>query len=417
MCFAALSVTLVVLSGCGRDAPTATGSATPTSLPGVAADALASFQWSEIPKAPISVRGGASIAWSGHELLAWGGQSGEHGEVLHGDGAAYDPATKTWRVLPDSPLSPRTAQASVFTDAGWFVWGGYDRLTGTFKVSNQGALYDPSADKWTQLPPSPLSPRATATAFWTGTEVIVLSGHPAVLTNDTRGKVDSAAFNPSTNTWRTLPALPAVSGHKYEVPAAVWTGDELFAWWPWDATETNGSETLGTSGYDLFAYSPAHNQWRAIRDTGRTTGVGDPVWTGTEIIVPATPPFNGAMAGPPPRDLQGGRYRPATNTWNRIAHGRVDDITHTTVWTGGSLVSISMGLLGDPQNGDVTPGDTSAWDPTTDTWAKLPSAPYAPSGDNSLVWTRHELLGWGQFYRFNSSASSTPVEVGMRFGP
>jgi hypothetical protein len=51
-------------------------------------------------------------AWTGSELLVWGGWSGtcgyEFAEAFPGDGAAYDPATDSWRMPSEALLqSPR----------------------------------------------------------------------------------------------------------------------------------------------------------------------------------------------------------------------------------------------------------------------------------------------------------------------
>ena len=60
------------------------------------------------------------------------------------DGAAFDPATQQWRVLPPSGLSAR-APLSVWTGDELIVWGTSFRT----KVRPlDGAAYDPASDAW-----------------------------------------------------------------------------------------------------------------------------------------------------------------------------------------------------------------------------------------------------------------------------
>ena len=106
----------------------------------VSAAQLATGHWSELPPAPITPRAGASVVWTGTELLVWGGESDD--QTLHGDGAAYNPTTRRWRTLPPAPLSPRVQQAEVWDGGEMLVWGGYDHVSPTGHVTNDGAAYD-----------------------------------------------------------------------------------------------------------------------------------------------------------------------------------------------------------------------------------------------------------------------------------
>ena len=66
--------------------------------------------WRPIPTAPVPARGFAGAAWSGREVLIWGGQPALTTQARAftsvGRGAAYDPATNRWRALPLSPRGP-----------------------------------------------------------------------------------------------------------------------------------------------------------------------------------------------------------------------------------------------------------------------------------------------------------------------
>src|SRR5690348_1640811 len=66
----------------------------------VTAAMLAHYHWSELPPAPISARANPAVAWTGQQLLVWGGEApSARDDTVYGDGAAYDPSTKTWTTL------------------------------------------------------------------------------------------------------------------------------------------------------------------------------------------------------------------------------------------------------------------------------------------------------------------------------
>jgi hypothetical protein len=209
---------LAAVAGCATSAPRhdrPQRPAAPAASAEVAAATLRAFgSWSALPRAPISPRAGASVVWTGRELLVWGGDSGLHGEDLHADGAAYDPGTGRWRALPPSPLSARVGQAAAWTGSEMIIWGGYDRVSAhRFQVISSGAAYDPATNTWRRLPRAPLSPRARAIAVWTGGTLVLLGGQPAVLTDTVRGYGDGASFNPALNRWRHVAPPVPPSGH------------------------------------------------------------------------------------------------------------------------------------------------------------------------------------------------------------
>ena len=85
--------------------------------------------------------------------------------VVLNTGGRYDPATDSWR--PTSTLnapSVRASHTAVWTGSEMIVWGG-----GTFPDFNTGGRYDPATDSW--RPTSTLnapSARERHTAVWTG---------------------------------------------------------------------------------------------------------------------------------------------------------------------------------------------------------------------------------------------------------
>lgn len=181
--------------------------------------------WRPLPAAPLTARTGQAAVATGAELLLWGGASEDGGSrrTFHADGAALDPATDTWRPLPDAELAPRSDHAALWAADRLFVWGG----TGRSGFLADGAAYDPAEDTWTPLPEAPLSPRAGAAAVWTGEAVVVLGGA------DNAGPLtDAARYDPAADEWSSLPSLPDGFAESDGVRAAgaggavvVWTLD------------------------------------------------------------------------------------------------------------------------------------------------------------------------------------------------
>ncbi|HEV7207597.1 MAG TPA: hypothetical protein VGN54_02530, partial [Mycobacteriales bacterium] len=313
-------------------------SAYPTTGPASAAE-IARGHWSRLPAAPIPGRSNPAAVWTGREMLVWGGAAGAKEQDLRGDGAAYDPAAGRWQTLPAGPLNPRTAMGSVWTGQAMFIWGGYDHVAqDRFHATATGALYIPASRTWRALPPAPLPARVYPTAAWTGSEVVVLGGRPAVSTA-ADGYLDAAAYNPATKRWRTLPVIPSQAGHTVTNSVALAAANHIYAWLSWQHTEQHGDMSTGSAGTDLLRYDPSTEHWTRLATTGDTPrGLSDPVWTGQEIVMPAARTTCGGGC-PMQVGLHGERLDPASNTWRPIAHGPVDDVIPLSWWTGAALLS------------------------------------------------------------------------------
>lgn len=419
---AALAATLVVVLGIAvpvvasqrPSGKTSTLTATtPPTTPAPAGANLASLEaghWSTLPAAPIVPRQGASTVWTGTELLVWGGESGANGDVLHNDGAAYNPTTRTWRVLPAGPLSAREGQSAVWTGTEMIIWGGYDTISASnFHVVADGAAYDPSTNTWRLLPAAPLSIRADALAAWTGSEMIILGGHPAVETDTLRGVTDGAAYDPATGQWQRLPVPTPPDGHQLNWAAAVQTGGQLLAWSEWSDTQILGPNASSTTaGIDLFAYDEQTRRWSLVPSGATSSPEPDQVLsTGRLVVVRGRPSFCGGCAGPPMTDVTS-TYDPATDTWTRLPADPLGGSQQMLTFTGLALVSLDTNDV----SGPTVPGDASGYGITTRTWARLPAAPHGCVNSAPPIWTGHELLA----YCTQPDQTTTPT-AGLSFTP
>gem|GEM_PF-1339140 len=120
-------------------------------------------RWALLPPAPEGqwLEGDHGLAvWTGREVLVWGGDTfpdpvGAPGSARLADGVAYDPQRRTWRRLP-----ARTAQPTPSCGDCWAVWTGRELVVGQVEEADAGGgtvavAYDPAANRWRPLPPSP----------------------------------------------------------------------------------------------------------------------------------------------------------------------------------------------------------------------------------------------------------------------
>ena len=150
-------------------------------------------------------------------MLVWSGYSVWLDGPCCDDGAAYNPATNTWRALPAAPVSGRFRFGSVWTGTELVVWGGND---GTKRVAD-GAAYNPTADTWRTLAKAPLAPRSNLQAVWTGGKVLFWGGEDDIIFGN------GAAYDPAADAWAPL----ATTRTKGKADAsAVWSGSEMVVW-------------------------------------------------------------------------------------------------------------------------------------------------------------------------------------------
>ena len=292
-----------------------------SSPPPDAAGEAAVAAWTFAPDAPIPRRAEAAFAWTGTSAVVWSGVSYTPGGNIgtqHGDGARYDVASRTWRVIAAAPIAPRASPQTVWTGTEVIVWGGADAQGMPLA---DGAAYNPADDSWRVLADAPDGTAAIgAGVVWTGSELVVWGGQDAA---------GGSAYTPATDSWRTLPAAPI--GPRL-VANAVWTGAEVIVW----------------ADGDGAAYEPSTDMWRALSPSPLSPAQPSGVWTGSEVLF-----LGGAWdaAG----FAQGAFYDPAADSWRTIQPGP----WHPGLdfgWTGTTAVAIAKGTLVE-------------YDAQVDTWA------------------------------------------------
>ena len=375
-----------------------------------------------------------AAAWVGNVMTVWGGfptnmSSGFSSRFA--DGARYNPSTDTWSAMTtNSAPSERSGMAFVSTGTELIIWGGYGVTNGSsgfiLNALPNGGRYNPSTDHWIALNwTGAEAQRASATAVWTGTQMLVWGGfkrgYPpdyseylmatgfrytpaqntwsAISTNGApmarrnysivwgggrmviwggTGMITGGCYNPTNDTWSDTSEVN-VPQIQYPGPA-VWDGAEMLVWGSSDSSMTT----------DVGAkYNVTNNTWTGMNSTRGACAPGaraqaTAIWTGSEMIVWGGESDAGYLN-------TGGRYNPAANTWTSLPTegAPTGRLGHTAVWSG--LAMLVWG--GDDSTVTATGG---RYFPLFNTWLPMNST-NAPAArrDHTSVWTGTEMLVWG----------------------
>jgi N-acetylneuraminic acid mutarotase len=234
-----------------------------------------------------------TAVWTGTKMIVWGGadqNNGEHDGPTKNDGGIYDPATDKWTPMSavGAPAA-RMLHTAVWTGQTMIVWGGTpgprDLAPTPF---NDGAVYDPMKDTWAPLSQTnPPSVRQGHAAAWTGSQMIVWGGQ------DPQGYVmDGALLDPSSGQWTAIVNGAAPPPGKYALQGT-WSGTEFLVW---GGVEGNP----GQASADGWAYNPSTETWRSLPSNGQPSGryAYGAAWDGNQWYVwggidPGISAFNG----------------------------------------------------------------------------------------------------------------------------
>ncbi len=333
----------------GSDDPGRVDRAPQVSVPTTAnADLLAPGTTRAMAQSPLSGRSAMATVWTGSEMIVWGGSSGS---VPFGDGAAYDPRTDSWRTVADSPLSARQSASAVWTGTEMIVWGGRTDQA----EADDGAAYDPASDTWRRITKAPIVSGGGPTAVWTGSEMIVLAGF---------NSSEAASYDPDSDEWRMI--APAPGRPVSAEPQAVWTGSELIA-------ELGSPFQLSSVGF--YSYDPSDDRWSALPAVGLGTDKAFSVlWDGDELLAIAA--GQGAVTS---------AFDPSTGTWRPVATWPPTSFAGEAVWTGDAALTLG------------TPNEAMQLDPAGHTWTQTPQTDSHVRAEQAAVWADGVLLAWGGF--------------------
>jgi hypothetical protein len=128
---------------------------------------------------------------------------GRPGDPEYTQGAAYDPGADTWRMIAEAPIGLNLA-SGVWTGREMIVFGSLlDNRNVADTEHAVGAAYDPATDTWRTISPSDLSPQASA-AVWMDDRMIAYDYVLGV-----------EEYLPDVGAWRELPKVPLDAGECY----------------------------------------------------------------------------------------------------------------------------------------------------------------------------------------------------------
>lgn len=264
-------------------------------------------EWREIAHPPSTIGRLATAVWTGQELIVCCGGAPE------GSGAAaYDPATDTWRLLPDPPVHNYTTAAWTGTDVivvasdgiasfdparnAWTslptpselatfnksLWTGHDLVVWPSpgaRAVHTGEVYNPETREWSALPAPPeRSWPAMPDIAWLDGSLVVIGGLPGATAGSER--LVGARYDRSTNTWAPLPE-PLPEPHPAEgnlgSQLTLWTGKELLMF-------AGGLASGWSATGVLSAYDPTRDSWRLVGDT-KETALRPVVMAGDRVLL------------------------------------------------------------------------------------------------------------------------------------
>lgn len=116
-----------------------------------------------------------AAVWTGERMIIWGGRNQFLSSGHRADGALYDPAADAWKTMSTAGAPEARSQMAVaWSGREMLVWGGYGEGSTAW---SSGGRYDPALDKWEPLPAQGApSARVEPLSVWSGTEFIVWGG-------------------------------------------------------------------------------------------------------------------------------------------------------------------------------------------------------------------------------------------------
>jgi hypothetical protein len=352
-------------------------------VPGDAASTAPS--WRPLPKPPLAGRLGASVAWTGREMIVWGGitSPGLAGfPYPQADGAAYNPRTRRWRAIARAPsgVLGGGSSASAWTGREMAVWVGN---------SPQGpaaaATFNPRNNAWRRLPSGPLGVREGSASVWTGSELLVFGGHTGGVARPT-----GAALDPLRRSWRQLPGLASV-GALGVAHSAVWNGREAFV-----AGQVSTGFPVQPPRAILFAFNPRTEKVRPIDlskapvQPSQRIRLFPVAWTGGELLL-----LIGARSASSSIEVL--RYNPLTTRWRRGKTAPCAGSTQTA-WIGDGVVAACGANA------------IAVYRPRTDRWQTMRTAPspLATRQGSAIAWTGTQLIVWSGV--LNRPGNPTPPD-------
>lgn len=330
---------------------------------GVASDPWANLGagWTELP-APPQVREEAANAWTGQELVWWGGHEQTSDAPPLADGFIFDPSTMAWSSMPAAPIA-RSGASAVWTGSEVLFWGGWDSVSGG--LAADGAAFDPATLRWRAIPAAPLEPRAPAAVVWTGSEMIVWGGGPG--SDRSQTFTDGAAYDPIDDTWHPISRAPI----GLNLASGVWTGTEMIVF----GSNLNGGNIADTVTSVGETYDPATDTWLSIAPSSLSPQATSAVWVGDRMLAWDY-------------DLHAQAYSPQIDSWSdpETMPMEPSECYPDSAVVGGVVFAWFC-------------GEAATWDPGSGDWQRVRGGPLeamiGANGSTYQLWRFADLVAAG----------------------
>lgn len=275
----------------------------------------------------------------------------------------------------------------------------------------------PVGGDWRKMAPSPLSPRHGSLGVWTGDELVVVGGlvgficpPTADCATDGEPSAEAAAYDPATDTWRTLPDAPAPVAD----PGPFGGSGDAITW--------TGEEVVVVRGERLFTLDPDGGAWQARKIVTETSDL---------------PPTTGAAPAIVHASYDSGR-RGGLTDWvvDPVAGTRTwfpedpfgESYDRNIAWDGERFWLLSMGVehhfeASEPSPSRLAVLDGNEWRVVVE---ETPGVVYgqkitwdgerlviAPQGDNDGHWFDPETETWGRLPAVGSDAACPLPAAGV----
>lgn len=343
---------LVPLTACGTD---------PADPP----EAAVADPWERLPDLPLAERDGPVVAWTGGEVLAIGGDTGDAcppfadcaaPNAAAVDGVALDLADHTWRPIADAPRPvPAYSRSAVVGDELFVV------------VDGSVLVYDVPQDRWSTLPRR-LDPWYEPVADVD--RLVLVNG------SDEQGTRPDLVWTPATRTWSELPddpLGPSFDRTAISTPRGLVLGAH-------DLVESPGGGD-DPSYVEAALLDRATGTWRTFGPSGQ---LGAP-WAvvGDRLVGISLDSTDGG--GDPPGDYGrpvpfGGRLDLATGAWSPLP-----DAPEPPAPASGSWAVLATG-------GRLVAGSGYLYDDATGAWREVPRPAGAAPRPGPAVWAGDTLV-------------------------
>lgn len=359
-------VCLLLTAGCG--ASSSEGSPSPDvavrAAPTASANTLDSGVWTRLPDSPLSAREGSPAAYVDGEVVIIGGYSGPpcppgascvyHPEAVERDGAAYDPATGTWRRIANAPRPvPSMAPTAVVGDRLYLLAG------------ESILVWDSSDDSWQEV-----TTQGDSGGYLVadGTRLVLASG------SDENGARPDHVFNTNSGGWSTLPPDPLKPSFDRVLTS---TPDGL-------VLTSKPLQSDGSPANPALVHAallpPGADTWRTLPTTDQLGGWRW-TWTGHRLVDPTVGGADGGQVNNYGRVIPyGGRLDPATGDWSPLPNAPEEG---TGGWPAEAL------------DGPLIAAGGWLYEDSTGSWTPLPRPEGAPATPGPSVWADDELIVYG----------------------